>query len=732
VLFIRDEESGIYWTPTALPIREETAYRARHGAGYTVFEHNSNGIEQELTVFVPMDDNGGQPIKLQRLRLKNDSSRSRRLSVTYFVEWTLGEHRETSQRHIVTHWDDELQCVLARNGYHPDYPGNLAFATLTPPPTSFSDDRLAFIGRNRNLANPVAMEQAELPRQTGLGFDPCAALQVSVELEPGETTMVTSLLGEARSMAEVVELVQMFREDSAVERALVETRAWWDRLLGCVEVHTPELSVNFLINRWLLYQTLSSRFWGRTAFYQSSGAFGFRDQLQDVMALVYGAPALARQHLLHAASRQFKEGDVQHWWHQPGGAGVRSRISDDSLWLPYVVAHYIRTTGDRSILDEFVPFIEGPALQENEFESFFTPQTAAEGGTLFEHCCRAVNRCLSFGPHGLPLIGTGDWNDGLNRVGHKGKGESVWLGWFLVQVLQDMAELSDFVSRPDLRSQFESCRKTLIERLEKFAWDGEWYLRAIFDDGTPIGSARNAEAKIDSLPQSWACLTGAADQRRVSTALQSAWNHLVREEEGLVLLFAPPFDKAEPSPGYIRAYPPGVRENGGQYTHAAIWLAIAFARQGEGERAVKLLRMLNPIERARDAESVWRYGIEPYVIAADIYSTPGHVGQGGWSWYTGSAGWMFRAWVEEIFGLKVRGDFMQLDPVIPPSWGGFRLRCRFGEAVYEIQVENPEGREHGVAWVEMDGRHLPDGVIPLEKHLVKHHILVRMGNPPTP
>jgi cyclic beta-1,2-glucan synthetase len=726
-LYIRDEESGVYWTPTPAPIREKTPYRTRHGAGYTVFEHNSNGIEQELLVLVPIDEQGGAPIKLQRLRLRNDSARHRTLSVTYYVEWTLGENRESSQMHVVTTWDDEVQALLARNRYHPEYGDRVAFAAISPPAESYNGDRTAFLGRNRSMANPTAMERIRLSRRTGAGLDPCAVLQVRVKLAPGERAEITCMLGQAGSVEEVHTLVQTYLKGLAFETLWGLTKAWWDKLLGTIEVHTPELAADFLINRWLLYQTLSCRIWGRSAVYQPGGAFGFRDQLQDVMAFLYAYPELARQHILLAASRQFKEGDVQHWWHPPNGTGIRSRISDDPLWLPYVVAHYTRITGDVDILREEVPFLNAPLLEADEREACSTPESAREHETLFEHCRRAVSRGLTVGPTGLPLMGTGDWNDGMNLVGAGGKGESVWLGWFLVDVLQGMIELADLLDQPDLRKTYQQERKALIQRIEQAAWDGKWYLRAIFDDGTPLGSSANEEAQIDSLPQSWAWLSNAADTVRAEKALESAWSRLVREDEGLVLLLEPPFDKSEPSPGYIQGYPPGVRENGGQYTHAALWLAIAMARRGEGERAVKIMRMLNPIERARDPEGLRRYGIEPYVIAADVYRLPGRIGHGGWSWYTGAAAWMYRAWVEEILGLQVRGNRMQVNPVIPGSWEGFSLSYRHGEAIYEIRVENPEGRERGVAWVELDGQRVRDGVIPLDRDLVKHRVLVHMG-----
>jgi cyclic beta-1,2-glucan synthetase len=571
------------------------------------------------------------------------------------------------------------------------------------------------------------MDLIGLSQKTGAGLDPCAALRITLELAPGEKLDLSCLLGQAGSVAEARELVTSFREDQAVMAAFDATKSWWDALLSTIEVHTPELAADLLINRWLQYQSLSCRIWGRSGFYQSGGAYGFRDQLQDVMAFLYSKPELAREQILLAAGRQFKEGDVQHWWHPPSGAGIRSRISDDLLWLPYVVARYVMVTGDLDILLVEVPFLTAPLLTDNQHEMFTTPEISPEHATLFEHCQRATARGLTIGSNGLPLIGTGDWNDGMNLVGAGGKGESVWLAWFLCDLLQGMATLSGLLHEPEQEQAYKEDRSALMRRVELAGWDGEWYLRGTFDDGSPLGSAANSEAKIDSLPQSWAWLSGAADPERADQALESAWRHLVCQDDGMVLLFAPPFDTSTPSPGYIKGYPPGVRENGGQYTHAALWLAMAMARKGDGERATDLLRMLNPIEHARDAESVWLYGTEPYVVAADLYRLPGRVGQGGWSWYTGSAAWMYRAWIEEILGLKIQNGQMQLNPVIPGSWPGFSLSYRHGEAIYAVQVENPHGCEQGVAWVEMDGQRVADGVILLERGLVKHQVVVRMG-----
>lgn len=726
-IYIRDEESGHVWNPTAGPIREREAYRVSHGAGYTRFEHNSHAIEQLLTVFVPVDEDGGAPVKIGRLTLRNDSKRTRTLSVTYYIEWTLGEGRETAQQHVVTQWEGDLGAVLARNGYHPDYGERVAFAAISPPAETFTCDRTLFIGRNGSLTNPAAMKRARLSERVGAELDPAAALQAKLELAPGDSVDVICLLGQAASEAEALALIKKYREVVAANEALDETTRYWDKKLGALQVETPELSVDVLLNRWLLYQSLSCRIWGRSAFYQSGGAFGFRDQLQDVAAFLFSDPGLARDQILLAASHQFAEGDVQHWWHPPSNAGIRSRISDDMLWLPFIAAQYIRTTGDAAILNERIPFLIAPQLEPDQSELFLEPEVSLEKESLFEHCRLAVEKGLTKGPHGLPLIGTGDWNDGLNRVGEKGSGESVWLGWFLIEVLRDMADLAEMVDQPDLAEHYRHEAQMLESRIEAAAWDGAWYLRGTFDDGTPLGSASSREARIDSLPQSWPWIVGAGEPQRKEQALESAWRQLVRPDDKLVLLFTPPFDVSEPSPGYIRGYPPGVRENGGQYTHAALWLAMAFARKGDGDRAGEILRILNPVEHAREVPDVWRYMLEPYVIAADIYRVEGHLGQGGWSWYTGSAAWMYRVWTEEMLGLRKRGERLFIDPVIPQAWDGFRAELRHGEALYAIEVQNPDRISRGVLWIELDGRHLKEGYVPLEDEPVKHIVRVRMG-----
>src|SRR6266446_6812762 len=729
-IYIRDDEIGVVWSPTPKPIREKDAYRARHGQGYTAFEHHSHAIEQCLLTFVPIDDAGGLPVRLQRLRLRNNSSRRRKLTVTGSATLVLGPEPKETGMHVVTKWDLQSQSLFARNSYNPEFCDCITFVTSAPTPTSFTADRAAFVGRNRSLRDPAAMEHERLTGDVGAGLDPCAALQVVVEIDPGQTTEITFLLGQADDEQKARALVDRFRDPANVEAAFQETRCWWDRLLSTVEVETPELSTNFLLNRWLLYQTLSCRVWGRSALYQSSGAYGFRDQLQDVMALVHTAPEIAREHILRAAARQFVEGDVQHWWHPESGAGVRTRISDDLLWLPFVTAHYVRTTGDAAILDQMIPFLEGKPLEEQQTESLSIPVASATEGSLLEHCRRAIARSATSGPDGLPLIGGGDWNDGLNRVGLGGKGESVWLAWFEICVLRDFAEL---LAPRELHEEAQSCRTRAIQlaqTIDAQAWDGAWYRMGYFDDGTPLGSSENAEARIDSLPQTWAAISGAGDLERVDVALRSVEENLVRAADDLILLFTPPFDKTTADVGYIKGYPPGVRENGGQYTHAATWVAMAFARQGDGDKAVRLLRMLNPVEHARDEKDCERYKVEPYVIPGDVYSLGGHVGRGGWTWYTGAAAWTYRVWLEEILGFQRRGDTLTINPVIPKDWPGFRLRYRFQTTTYRIVVENPDHCSRGVTLVEVDGVLAADKTVRLRDDGLPHEVRVVLGNKP--
>ncbi len=686
IIYLRDDDSGACWTPTPQTIRENDAYRARHGQGYTVFEHNSHAIGQELTVFVPLNDNGsGDPVKVCRLRLRNDSSRRRRLTVLYFAEWVLGSSREDQLPHIQTTYDHDSGAICARQSWNGSQTNQLAFAASTPRATSHSADRTSILGRNRSTTNPAALERARLDNRTGAGLDPAAALQLEITLDRGAHTEVVFLLGEAATIEEVRDILSRYRTSEQVDRALTTTRNSWDATLGALQVRTPILSTDFLLNRWLPYQVLSCRFWGRTAFYQSSGAFGFRDQLQDCLAFVYARPEFTRAHILRAAARQFNEGDVQHWWHPDTGMGVRTLCSDDLLWLPFVVAQYVNVTGDRQILDEPVAFLEGEPLKPNEHERLFVPPVSAHTSPLWDHCRRAIDRAWRLGAHGLPLFGSGDWNDGMNLVGIEGRGESVWLAWFLCAVVDSFAPWMA-QKDPHPAADWRARAALLKDAAEATSWDGDWYLRGFFDNGTPLGSHANSEARIDSIAQSWAVIAN-AEPARTRRALESTDRLLVDDTNKLVRLFTPPFDRSTPHPGYIMGYPPGLRENGGQYTHGALWTAMAWARLGDGAAAVRLLTMMNPVEHTRTPHKVAHYRGEPYSAAADVTSAQGRAGQSGWTWYTGSAAWMYRIWIEEVLGFHLHGNRLTLRPVIPDDWPGFEITYRYRSATYHITVQ---------------------------------------------
>jgi cyclic beta-1,2-glucan synthetase len=699
-LYVRDDQTGALWSPTASPVRgRDGRYVARHGQGYSRFERDSHGISLDLLEYVPPDD----PIKIFRLKVKNVSRRNRRLSITAYLEWVLAASREASAPFISTTIDPVTGAMFARNPWRTEFRDRVAFADLAGRQTSWTGDRKEFLGRNGTLGYPAALSAAApLSNRVGAGYDPCCALQTRFELKPDEQTEIILFLGEAATKEEAQSLVSRYRTTDldAVYRAVT---AFWADALDTVQVRTPDRSMDILLNRWLLYQTLACRVWARSAFYQAGGAYGFRDQLQDGMALAMAKPELTREHLLRAGGRQFVEGDLQHWWLPSSGRGVRTRISDDPVWLPYAVAHYVGVTNDQPVLDEMIPYLEGPVLRNGELDSFFQPMISGEAVTLFEHCARALDRSLSSGVHGLPLMGTGDWNDGMNRVGEHGKGESVWLGWFLHATLTGFAPYASARGEETRAANWLSHAAALRIALEKDGWDGAWYRRGYFDDGGPLGSASGEECRIDSIAQSWGVISGAADPARAVTAMGAVNEHLVRPGDGLVLLLTPPFDRTTREPGYIKGYPPGIRENGGQYTHAAIWAAIAFAMLGDGDNAAELFSMLNPINRSTSAASMERYKVEPYVVSADVYSHPQHVGRGGWTWYTGSAGWMYRAGLEWILGFRVQGATLLLDPCIPGGWQGFEISYRYRSTRYEIKVVNPKGVNRGVSGWVLDG-----------------------------
>ena len=723
--YLRDENTGEIWTPTALPIRDEDAtYKVRHGQGYSRFTHASHGISVELVQFVPLND----PIKISRLTLQNESARVRRISITAYVEWLLGSSRPASAPYIVTELDSSTGAILARSAWNGEFGGRISFADIGKRPGSFTCDRSEFLGRNGTPEHPAALEgKKPLSGKLGAALDPCAALQTVVELRPGSRVEIRFFLGQEENRDKARELLARYRT-ADLDQKLSEVTRQWDDILGAVQVTTPDAGMDLLLNRWLLYQTLSCRVWARAAFYQLSGAYGFRDQLQDVMALTVAKRSVAREHLLRAAGRQFVEGDVQHWWHPPSGRGIRTRMSDDLLWLPYAVIHFIEATNDMTVLEEQVPFIEGNVLAEGQLESYFEPRTSETHATLFEHCARALDRSLNVGAHGLPLMGTGDWNDGMNRVGQEGKGESVWLAWFLHTILWEFAKIAD--ARGE-RKRAESWRlhvSALKAALERDGWDGEWYRRAYYDDGTPLGSATDSECRIDSIAQSWGIMSGAAEPARGVRAMAAADRQLIRRPDGLILLLTPPFNHTLHDPGYIKGYVPGIRENGGQYSHAAVWTLIAFAALGDGDKAAELFRMLNPINRSSSRANAQKYKVEPYVVAGDIYAEAPHIGRGGWTWYTGSSGWLYRAGVEWILGFRVRGMSLSIDPCIPRNWPTYSIVFRYHSATYQIKVDNPSGVSRGVALTELDGKVLPGSAnVPLVDDGAVHQVHIVLG-----
>jgi cyclic beta-1,2-glucan synthetase len=727
VLYLRDEDSGELWTPTAAPIRDSGGgkYTARHGQGYSRFEHASHGIGLDLVQFVPVDDS----IKVSRLLIRNLSARSRRLSVTAYLEWVLGPSRSAAAPSIVTSIDAETSAFLASNPWNAAFGTRVAFADLRGQQSDWTGDRREFLGRHGTLAAPAALRaRRSLSKRVGAGLDPCCALQATVVLEANATTEIVFLLGEAASTNDARSLVTRYRS-ADLDEVLASVIRRWNEVLGTVQVTTPDRSLDLMLNRWLLYQTLACRMWARSAFYQASGAYGFRDQLQDGMALAISTPRVTRAHLLCAAARQFTQGDVQHWWLPQSGQGVRTQISDDPVWLAYAVAQYVETTGDTAVLDELVPFLEGQLLGAGEHEAYFQPAIADEVASLYQHCARALDRSLPVGDRGLPLIGTGDWNDGMNRVGELGRGESVWLGWFLYAALLAFAPLARRLGDNSRSERWIAHATGLRAALERAGWDGDWYRRAYYDDGTPLGSAASSECRIDAIAQSWSVISGAAEPARASRAMRAVQEQLVRADAGLALLFTPPFDHTPLDPGYIKGYPPGVRENGGQYTHAAAWSVIALAMLGEGDKAMELLAMLNPVNRTSTRAAVQRYKVEPYVTAADVYSVAPHVGRGGWTWYTGSSGWMYRAGLEWILGFRRQGASLLVAPCIPRHWPRVDIAYRHGSARYDIVIENPDGVSCGVRCAELDGRPLPAGEarIPLVDDGASHHLRVTLG-----
>jgi len=715
--YLRDEDTGAFWSPMPQPAGDGGVYTTRHGFGYTVFEHSYDGIASEVVTYVAQEAS----IKFIVIKVRNTSGRTRKLSATGYAEWVLGSMRPRTAMHMVSELETRTGTLLIKNPYNTEFPNRVAFFDVDEAHYTFTADRTEFIGRNGSLKKPEAMRRTKLSGKYGAGLDPCTALQVPFDLEPGASREVIFSMGAGKDRMEVEHLIRRFRLNDGAASELKKVKEFWDHTLNAVQIETPDTSLNILTNGWLVYQVLSCRLWGRSGFYQSGGAFGFRDQLQDVLALLHAEPHLTRDQILLAASRQFLEGDAQHWWHPPVGRGVRTLCSDDFLWLPYVTSRYVATTGDVSILRDSVTFLEGRQLNAQEESYYDLPITSERRASIYEHGKRAIQHGLRYGKHGLPFIGSGDWNDGMNMVGIHGKGESVWLAFFLFDVLNRFIPLAESQGDNDFA---ETCRQNaemLRKSVQKNAWDGQWYRRAYFDDGTPLGSSQNDECKIDSIAQSWSILSGAGQPERTQIAMRSVDQYLINKNKKLIQLLEPPFDKSEMDPGYIKGYVPGVRENGGQYTHAAIWMVMAFAKLGDRAHTWELLNMINPIQHGKTEEDVATYKVEPYVMAADVYGVYPHTGRGGWTWYTGSAGWMYQLILESFLGLKREGESLSFAPCVPEEWTSFTIRYRYEETDYNIELIQ-DGND---ATVTLDGVQQPGNKIVLLNDKAKHEVKVK-------
>lgn len=710
-IYIRDNTTGNVITPMSLGRSDRGSYRVRHGFGYSVFHHDEGGLRQEIRVFTPLHD----PVKVWELDLENASGRDLSLSLTYYVEWVMGVDRNLTNPYIVTAFNNKHEFLSAENVYNQVYRQYRGFIFSSNQITGYTGDRQEVFGRGGGVQYPLGLDGA-LSNATGVGLDSCGAIQTTVRLKPGERRHIVFGLGYSNDNDEIHALCGKYRDPAGIQQEFSAMEAYWEDTLGKVQVQTSDKAVNIMLNGWLLYQTISCRMYARAALYQCGGAYGFRDQLQDGMALVYALPDMLREQILIASSRQFIEGDVQHWWHPPTGIGVRTRISDDLLWLPFTVSSYITATGDYGILDEVKPYIQGPLLGDNQHDMMFVPGISTAQDSMYEHCKKAI-QYVRFGVHGLPLIGGGDWNDGMNEVGVGGQGESVWLAWFFYTVLDQFIPLAQYMKDFSFSDTLYALKAALKENIEKNAWDGQWYLRAFYDDGTKLGSGENDECRIDSISQSWSVISQAGQKDRARIAFDSAWKHLVNEKESVSLLLTPPFDKTAKDPGYIKDYYPGIRENGGQYTHGAIWLAIAAVMLGDRERAYSLFSMLNPINVTSERESALRYEKEPYVMSADISYNAPYTGRGGWSWYTGSSGWMYQGLLKYLLGFSIEGDNVSISSCVPENFGDYTIRYRYKATVYVIEVRMIRDKSAAI-----DGNR-----IKLKDDGLEHHIVVETG-----
>ena len=711
-LYIRDDGAGKYFSITPEPVRDEDEYDIEHGFGYSIFKHTANNITGQLKMFCPKN----KKLKLCKVLLENKSSEGKGLTLFYYSSMVLGVYSYKSTKYIST--DIEENFIYAQNPFNKYFYKDKTYLTiLGGEGLTFTGDKNEFIGKGRDLSTPKALSNDNLSNTCGGIYDPCLAACTKVYLEPGEQKSLIIMLGCEEELSTVKGFINYYSDINKCDEELNNVKKYWNDFLGKVKVKTPDSSMNYLLNGWLIYQTLSCRYLARTAFYQSGGAYGFRDQLQDSMSLGILDSEITRKQILRSASRQYKEGDVQHWWHPVIMSGIRTKFSDDLLWLPYVTIDYIKSTGDYSILNEKVPYLEDEPLREGEDERYTIVNSSNSEGTIYQHCIKAIDRALKFGENNLPLMGSGDWNDGMNTVGNGGKGESVWLAYFLYKILDDFILLCEYVKDDKKSIEYGKYKEFIQENIEKNAWDGGWYKRAFFDDGTALGSRENDECKIDSLPQSWSVISGAAKKSRALEAMRSVDRYLLNEEKGIILLLAPPFNNSKLEPGYIKGYVPGVRENGGQYTHAATWVILAWTLLGDGNKAWKYYNMINPINHSSNKISANNYKIEPYVMAADIYLREPHGGRGGWSWYTGASGWMYKVGLENILGLKrIQNKGYKITPCVPDSWNEYEINIKDDVGEYHIVVKrknnNIENKDRSKIEIILNNNLLDDDIIP--------------------
>ena len=706
IIYLEDMESKNIWSLGVNPTPDNNDYYITYGFGYSKYMHTSNGILQEVKMFVPKEDS----IKVQILHLENKLAKRKEIKLIYCVKPVLDEDEIRANGYIDLKYNSNINVLTLQNQTKEENNRTIMYISCSEKISSFTGNKASFIG-NGTIKNPEGIRKIELDKENSLGKDEMVVIEARITLEALESKDIVITLGADTNLLELQDTAYKYTNPNNAISELEATKKYWSGLLGNLKVDTPIESMNILLNGWLLYQTLCSRMFARSGYYQSGGAYGFRDQLQDCVGLKYISPEILRKQIIKHSEHQFIEGDVEHWWHEETSRGIRTRFSDDLLWLPYMVAEYIRFTGDSKILEEETSYVKGNILPDGIDERYDLYLKSEKKETIYMHCIRAIEKSLNFGENGLPKIGSGDWNDGFSNVGNKGRGESVWLGFFQYVVLEKFVELCEKYGEKERAEKYRKIMEALKRHLNTNGWDGRWYKRAFMDDGNVLGSIQNEECRIDSIAQSWATISGAGDNDKKYISLNSLENHLVDKEAGIIKLLDPPFEKSKLEPGYIKAYIPGTRENGGQYTHAAVWTIIAEAMLGFGEKATEFFRMINPIEHARTKDEAKKYKVEPYVIPADIYGGE-LAGRGGWTWYTGSSSWMYEAGIRYILGFNLEKNILKIEPHIPESWKEYSIRYKYGNSIYNIKVvnKNPNGNKR----IRIDGREIEGDEIILQ------------------